>query len=108
MRGSVDAGQPDPNQINSLLSLVAAKERKNSTPGNNSDSRNSQHAEGEKNGTESGKGDLNMVKANINVTTNPLDISLCAGKTPPCAQGSTGSRSRGRTTGNYLLIFVVN
>ncbi|XP_068990142.1 uncharacterized protein [Neodiprion pinetum] len=100
VRGSIDAGQPDPNQINSLLTLVAAKERKNSTAGNNSGLKNSQRSEGEKNGSESGKGNQKIVKANINVTTNPLDITLCSGQTPSNAQTSTGSRVRaGRAAG---------
>ncbi|XP_048506407.1 uncharacterized protein LOC105694056 [Athalia rosae] len=101
VRGSVDAGQPDPNQINSLLSLVAANERKNSTTSVNSAMKNSQRVKGEKNCSEfTGKGNQKAAKANINVTTNPLDISLCGGgQTASCAQGSTGSRTRSRTPG---------
>ncbi|XP_046738061.1 uncharacterized protein LOC124406627 [Diprion similis] len=109
VRGSVDAGQPDPNQINSLLTLVAAKERKNSTAGNNSGLKNSQRSEGEKNGSESGKGNQKVVKANINVTTNPLDITLCSGQTPSNAQASTGSRVRaGRAAECHPLVSTIH
>nr|XP_050851431.1 uncharacterized protein LOC127064437 isoform X1 [Vespula vulgaris] len=103
VRGSVDAGQPDPSQISSMLTLMATKEKQNEksalvninsnhtslikiTEPNEKNSNETKHTAGQK-------------KPNINVTTNPLDISL-VGSQPSCnAQTPTGTtnRSRGRS-----------
>lgn len=99
----MDAGQPDPSQISSMLTLMATKEKQNEksalvninsnhtslikiTEPNEKNSNETKHTAGQK-------------KPNINVTTNPLDISL-VGSQPSCnAQTPTGTtnRSRGRS-----------
>lgn len=108
VRGSVDAGQPDPNQINSLMSFVAAKEKEkensctssvNYITSNESSRKNSQTTPELEKGAIDAKTNQKTVKPNINVTTNPLDISLCS-QTPCNTQTSiVGTRGRGRTAG---------
>lgn len=106
MRGSVDAGQPDQHHLNTILSLVTKEKtveeeiipnhinvnvltKKNDTQIIDKDSR--------KLSTKS------QSKPSINVTTNPLDISLCNSQSPSIAQSSTGTRGRGRPPGNFFL-----
>ncbi|XP_023287636.1 flocculation protein FLO11-like, partial [Orussus abietinus] len=104
VRGSVDAGQPDANHINSMLSLVAAKERQNASESFNGISRIQQSSD--KGTSESKSGQKN--KPNINVTTNPLDISLCGGQPSCTPHGSTGSRGRGRSTECHPLVSPIH
>ncbi|XP_034947313.1 uncharacterized protein [Chelonus insularis] len=109
VRGSVDAGQPDPHQVNSMLTLLAAKERISSmeeSKANHIDTRNDFKKESdlqvlEKDKIEDSCGKmLKNAKPNINVTTNPLDISLC-GSQSPCSttQPSTGTRGSRKIPG---------
>lgn len=114
VRGSVDAGQPDPNQINSLMSFVAAKEKEkensctssvNYITSNESSRKNSQTTPELEKGAIDAKTNQKTVKPNINVTTNPLDISLCS-QTPCNTQTSiVGTRGRGRTAGELIFFF---
>ncbi|XP_008556531.1 uncharacterized protein LOC103577599 isoform X1 [Microplitis demolitor] len=112
VRGSVDAGQPDSNQLNSMLALIAAKENQSTieeetsnhiTPANNTIKTMEslqQSVERDKfNGGSVGKMQKTS-KPSINVTTNPLDISLCTPQ-PPCAptQQSTGTKGRCKPPG---------
>ncbi|KAK2576912.1 hypothetical protein KPH14_005533 [Odynerus spinipes] len=100
VRGSVDAGQPDPSQISSMLALVAAKEKQNEKGGSGNVTANhtalvkvTQACDKATTETKHGSG---QKKPNINVTTNPLDISLVDGQ-PSCnAQTPTGTANRGR------------
>ncbi|XP_043286833.1 serine-rich adhesin for platelets-like isoform X2 [Venturia canescens] len=142
VRGSVDAGQPDPQQLNSMLALVASKDKgskSNVTTSNTAtlatSPKNSQHGPQTEAGTQQQQTQLTQSdkqqvpggitgggttmttttstkssqkqqptpgKPSINVTTNPLDISLC-GATPPCGGGAQNAnvtgRGRGRAAG---------
>ncbi|KAH0953635.1 hypothetical protein HN011_001603, partial [Eciton burchellii] len=106
VRGSVDAGQPDSVDTRaSIRNLVALQDKQNqSKVGYQLD----HSAAGKTNSTqvnEKGPADhkRSQKRPNINVTTNPLDISLI-GATQPCnsqgcnAQGSASVKSRGRST----------
>ncbi|XP_026823763.1 uncharacterized protein LOC105276785 isoform X2 [Ooceraea biroi] len=103
VRGSVDAGQPDSADTrSSIRNLVAAQEKQSQSRGG--------YATGGKvnstqmNAMEKGPADhkRSQKRPNINVTTNPLDISLI-GATQPCnsqgcnVQGSGSVKSRGRS-----------
>ncbi|XP_033210869.1 serine-rich adhesin for platelets-like isoform X2 [Belonocnema kinseyi] len=106
VRGSVDAGQPDPKQINSLLALVAAKEKEksctspvNHITSNGPSRKNSQSTPDKEKGSLDAKCNQKSVKPNINVTTNPLDISLCAQNSCNMQTSIVGTRTRGRTAG---------
>jgi len=103
----VDAGQPDSvDARSSIRNLVAVQDKQNqSKVGYQLD----HSAAGKTNSTqvnEKGPADhkRSQKRPNINVTTNPLDISLI-GATQPCnsqgcnAQGSASVKSRGRSTG---------
>ncbi|OXU29760.1 hypothetical protein TSAR_009606, partial [Trichomalopsis sarcophagae] len=103
VRGSVDAGQPDPQQISSMLALVAAKNScYSSIPNGPSQSPSNgclAKVNGERSPTESSPTSTTTssstgttAKPNINVTTNPLDISLCTPQTPSSAPGTRGGR----------------
>ncbi|XP_051166119.1 rhoGEF domain-containing protein gxcI-like isoform X2 [Leptopilina boulardi] len=117
VRGSVDAGQPDPNQINSLMSFVAAKEKEkensctslvNYITSNESSRKNSQTTPELEKGAIDAKTNQKTIKPNINVTTNPLDISLCS-QTPCNTQTSiVGSRGRGRTAESHPLVSAIH
>ncbi|XP_014603260.1 PREDICTED: flocculation protein FLO11-like isoform X4 [Polistes canadensis] len=100
VRGSVDAGHPDPNQISSMLALMATKEKQidkgalvNVNSNHTSLTKVTQSCE--KNCVDT-KYNAEQKKPNINVTTNPLDISLVGGQ-PSCnVQTPTGTTNRGR------------
>ncbi|XP_043487190.1 flocculation protein FLO11-like isoform X4 [Polistes fuscatus] len=100
VRGSVDAGQPDPNQISSMLALMATKEKQidkgalvNVNSNHTSLTKVTQSCE--KNCVDT-KYNAEQKKPNINVTTNPLDISLVGGQTSCNVQTPTGTTNRGR------------
>ncbi|XP_076280446.1 uncharacterized protein LOC143209094 isoform X1 [Lasioglossum baleicum] len=93
VRGSVDAGQPDAG--NSMLTLIVSKAREDG-PSDRSCSRRSNSSFSE--------GKHSQRKPSVNVTTNPLDISLVGACTsnerPSEGPGRTGgSKIRGRGTG---------
>ncbi|XP_008556532.1 uncharacterized protein LOC103577599 isoform X2 [Microplitis demolitor] len=121
VRGSVDAGQPDSNQLNSMLALIAAKENQSTieeetsnhiTPANNTIKTMEslqQSVERDKfNGGSVGKMQKTS-KPSINVTTNPLDISLCTPQ-PPCAptQQSTGTKGRCKPPESHPLVSAIH
>ncbi|XP_012528481.1 uncharacterized protein LOC105832243 isoform X3 [Monomorium pharaonis] len=108
VRGSVDAGQPSSADTrSSIRNLAAAQEKQNARMGYQSD-----YAAGGKvnsvqvNALEKGTTEhrRSQKRPNINVTTNPLDISLM-NATQPCntqgcnIQSSASTKSRGRSTG---------
>ncbi|XP_015126196.1 uncharacterized protein LOC107047847 [Diachasma alloeum] len=107
VRGSVDAGQPDPHHLNSMLALVAAKESIlqeepaiiNHINANSLVLSRKNDAQIIGDGKEKAKQSKVSAKPSINVTTNPLDISLC-GTQPTCNTQTSGStRGRGRPPG---------
>lgn len=111
VRGSVDAGQPDPQQISSMLALVAAKEKQKQQQQQQQQQEQQQQQQQQQNSTGSPTSSCSTTtvctpqqqnggektpdtaktptKPNINVTTNPLDISLCA-----AVAQQTGPRNR--------------
>ncbi|KAK0074023.1 hypothetical protein PV326_012826, partial [Microctonus aethiopoides] len=127
VRGSVDAGQPaDVHYLNSMLALVAAKENKSPpkdelqinhtnvitklvTDKNDElsiDKGCGNNTRTQKSSTTSSATviagatittTMTASKPSINVTTNPLDISLC-GAQPPCGttQSTAGVKGRGK------------
>ncbi|XP_011315199.1 uncharacterized protein [Fopius arisanus] len=115
VRGSVDAGQPDPHHLNSMLALVAAKESMlqeepaviNHINANSGLSRkNDAQIIGD--GREKVKQAKGSAKPSINVTTNPLDISLC-GTQPTCNTQTSGStRGRGRPPEAHPLVSTIH
>ncbi|XP_024937752.1 uncharacterized protein LOC107264809 isoform X2 [Cephus cinctus] len=110
VRGSVDAGQPDPNQINAMLALVASKEKQsvqvNHVNGSNAGKNVQQRTEGGKQDGERQIG-KKMITANINVTTNPLDISLCDSQST-CATQMPIARGRGRIAESHPLVSAIH
>ncbi|XP_029672403.1 uncharacterized protein LOC115241035 isoform X2 [Formica exsecta] len=108
VRGSVDAGQPDSiDTRSSIRNLMAAQERQNARVAYQIDYMTGGKVNSiQANALEKGIADhkRSQKRPNINVTTNPLDISLI-GATQPCntqgcnAQGSTSTKSRGRSAG---------
>ena len=109
----MDAGQPDSNQINSLLALVATKEKEksctssvNHIKSNEQSRKNSQSTPDKENCSTDPKTNQKTAKPNINVTTNPLDISLCA--QAPCNTQTSimGARGRGKSTGKINFYFL--
>ncbi|XP_044587064.1 uncharacterized protein LOC123266732 isoform X3 [Cotesia glomerata] len=115
VRGSVDAGQPNSNQLNSMLALIAAKENASTieeetsnhiNPASNTTVKSPEPLQQsvERDKSSNGGGSAGKMqktsKPSINVTTNPLDISLCAAQ-PPCevTQPSTGSKGRCKPPG---------
>ncbi|XP_070165318.1 uncharacterized protein [Polyergus mexicanus] len=115
VRGSVDAGQPDSiDTRSSIRNLVAAQERQNARMAYQIDYMTSGKVNSiQANALEKGIADhkRSQKRPNINVTTNPLDISLI-GATQPCntqgcnAQGST--KSRGRSTESHPLVSAIH
>lgn len=101
VRGSVDAGQPDPQHLNTLLSLIAKETTVEEEVIQNHI--NVTVVTKKNNNTQSFKRDRKSLKTptkpSINVTTNPLDISLCNSQSENIAQSSTGARGRGRQPG---------
>lgn len=106
VRGSVDAGQPDSADTRSSIRNLVAQEKQNARMGYQID-----YAAGGKvnsiqaNALEKGNDHRRSQKRpNINVTTNPLDISLI-GATQPCnthgcnVQSNASTKSRGRSAG---------
>ncbi|XP_048264896.1 uncharacterized protein LOC100651823 isoform X1 [Bombus terrestris] len=85
VRGSMDAGQPDPDGLNPLLTLLVGRSRGEDGNRENRIVNNI----GEK---KYGKG-----KPNVNVTTNPLDISLIGTRTDQ-SNNDQSSDGPGRTT----------
>lgn len=110
VRESVDAGQPDSNQ-NPMIALATAKEAHkataNSATHSNASVKNTNGSTHErKKSVSESKSSQKASKSNINVTTNPLDISFCATTTPMNAhQGSTKGRSR--STGNFFCSTIL-
>ncbi|XP_031789421.1 probable serine/threonine-protein kinase nek3 isoform X3 [Nasonia vitripennis] len=118
VRGSVDAGQPDPQQISSMLALVAAKNSCcSSIPNGPSQSPSNgclAKVNGERSPTESSPTSTTTssstgttAKPNINVTTNPLDISLCTPQTPSSAPGTRAGRG-GRAAESHPLVSTIH
>lgn len=111
VRGSVDAGQPDSTDTrSSIRNLVTAQEKQNARVGYQIDYAasgkvNSIQANALEKGTTDHK--RSQKRPNINVTTNPLDISLI-NATQPCntqgcnIQSSASTKSRGRSAGKSL------
>ncbi|XP_023246816.1 uncharacterized protein LOC106639394 [Copidosoma floridanum] len=141
VRGSVDAGQPDPQQISSMLALVAAKEKQRASPpsslakplepqtvivgvqpaqcNGNAGSNAGSPVDTKQASSGSRSPTLANAKPNINVTTNPLDISLCANGTVNgngSSGGTTGTgfgvggagRGRGRPTESHPLVSTIH
>jgi len=107
VRGSVDAGQPDTADTRvSIRNLIAAQEKPNARTGYQLDfgKVNSTQV----NALEKTEHRRSQKRPNINVTTNPLDISLI-GATQPCntqgcnIQSSGSTKSRGRSAGKFSL-----
>ncbi|KZC12937.1 GTP-binding protein RAD, partial [Dufourea novaeangliae] len=98
VRGSVDAGQPDPDNLNSMLTLIVGKAHE--------DIGRSDRSYGLRNNASSSESKHGQRKPNINVTTNPLDISLagaCTSSEHSSTDGpgrTSGSKLRGRAAGN--------
>lgn len=107
----MDAGQPDSiDTRSSIRNLMAAQERQNARVAYQIDYMTGGKVNSiQANALEKGIADhkRSQKRPNINVTTNPLDISLI-GATQPCntqgcnAQGSTSTKSRGRSAGESL------
>ncbi|XP_012528480.1 uncharacterized protein LOC105832243 isoform X2 [Monomorium pharaonis] len=117
VRGSVDAGQPSSADTrSSIRNLAAAQEKQNARMGYQSD-----YAAGGKvnsvqvNALEKGTTEhrRSQKRPNINVTTNPLDISLM-NATQPCntqgcnIQSSASTKSRGRSTESHPLVSAIH
>ncbi|KYN11609.1 GTP-binding protein RAD [Trachymyrmex cornetzi] len=109
VRGSVDAGQPDSvDTRSSIRNLVAAQEKHNARVGYQIDYAagggkvNSIQVNAAEKGTIEHK--RSQKRPNINVTTNPLDISLISAAQPCNTQGcnvqnNASTKSRGRSAG---------
>lgn len=98
----MDAGQPDPQHLNTLLSLIAKETTVEEEVIQNHI--NVTVVTKKNTNTQSFKRDRKSLKTptkpSINVTTNPLDISLCNSQSENIAQSSTGAKVRGRQPGN--------
>ncbi|XP_011638377.1 uncharacterized protein LOC105428029 [Pogonomyrmex barbatus] len=118
VRGSVDAGQPDSvDTRSSIRNLVAAQEKQNARVGGYQ----IDYAAGGKansiqpNALERGTADhkRSQKRPNVNVTTNPLDISLI-GATQPCntqgcnVQSNASTKSRGRSAESHPLVSAIH
>lgn len=105
----MDAGQPDTDLRSSIRNLVAVQEKQNASrlgyqteyaTGKAGATTNAAHDKGTADGHK-----RSQKRPNVNVTTNPLDISLMGSQ--PCnsqgcnAQGSGSVKSRGRSAGEY-------
>lgn len=107
----MDAGQPDSTDIrSSIRNLVAVQEKQNARVGYQIDYAasgkvNSVQTNALEKGTSEHK--RSQKRPNINVTTNPLDISLISA-TQPCntqgcnVQNNASTKSRGRSAGESL------
>ncbi|KAG5307684.1 RAD protein, partial [Acromyrmex insinuator] len=117
VRGSVDAGQPDSvDTRSSIRNLVAAQEKHNARVGYQSDYTaggkvNSIQVNAAEKGTIEHK--RSQKRPNINVTTNPLDISLISA-TQPCntqdcnVQSNASTKSRGRSAESHPLVSAIH
>lgn len=115
----MDAGQPDSagDPRSSLRNLVAAQDKLNARMGYQMDYANvgkGANANQANQGLDKGVSDLkrSQKRPNINVTTNPLDISLINAQQPRntqgCnAQGSGSVKSRGRSAGEFHLYLSI-
>lgn len=112
VRGSVDAGQPDSIDTRSSIRNLMAQEKQNARVAYQIDYMTGGKVNSiQSNALEKGITDhkRSQKRPNINVTTNPLDISLI-GATQPCntqgcnAQSSASTKSRGRSAGESLDI----
>lgn len=110
VRGSVDAGQPDSiDTRSSIRNLVAVQEKQNRVAYQIDYMTGGKVNSIQANPLEKGIADhkRSQKRPNINVTTNPLDISLISAA-QPCntqgcnVQGGTSTKSRGRSAGESL------
>ncbi|XP_076658497.1 uncharacterized protein LOC143362331 isoform X1 [Halictus rubicundus] len=102
VRGSVDAGQPDAG--NSVLTLIVSKARDDGPSERSCFRRSNSTFSDSKHGQR---------KPSVNVTTNPLDISLVGACTsnerPSEGPGRTGgSKIRGRGTESHPLVSTIH
>ncbi|XP_043527937.1 uncharacterized protein LOC122538165 isoform X2 [Frieseomelitta varia] len=88
VRGSVDAGQPETNDVNSTLTLIVGRARGEEGNRENRENRVANNIDEKKYGDG---------KPNVNVTTNPLDISLIGARTDRSNNGQS-SDGPGRTS----------
>lgn len=98
----MDAGQPDSNHSSAILSLIAAKENTlNATLTNHIDNMTVKiTADKDRQTVEMKIAGQKCVRPNINVTTNPLDMSLIDSQTT-C---NSESRGRGKIIGKYNFL----
>ncbi|XP_034172538.2 uncharacterized protein LOC117600772 isoform X2 [Osmia lignaria lignaria] len=94
VRGSVDAGQPDSNCSNPMLTLLLT--------------RNQEDANSPSDETKQGQG-----KPSVNVTTNPLDVSLIGTRASiersSDGPGRTGNgKSRGKAAESHPLVSTIH
>ncbi|XP_076669647.1 uncharacterized protein LOC143369498 isoform X2 [Andrena cerasifolii] len=96
VRGSVDAGQPDSDNLNPVLTMVLGKSEEGSSRLDRSADR--------PNNSPSSDSKYEQRKPSVNVTTNPLDISLIGARVANdgSANGpgrTASSKPRGKTAG---------
>ncbi|XP_072751367.1 uncharacterized protein [Anoplolepis gracilipes] len=117
VRGSVDAGQPDSIDTRcSIRNLVAAQEKQNTRVAYQIDYMTGGKVNSiQANALEKGIADhkRSQKRPNINVTTNPLDISLIDATQPCNTQGcntqrSTSTKSRGRSAESHPLVSAIH
>lgn len=115
VRGSVDAGQPgSADTRSSIRNLVAAQEKQNARGYQIDYVAGGKVNSIQANALEKGTSDhrRSQKRPSVNVTTNPLDISLISG-TQPCntqgcnIQSNASTKSRGRSTGESLESFFL-
>lgn len=94
VRGSIDAGQAEKDSSNSMLTLIVGRSREN------------ENRENRLNDIVSNERKYEEGKLNVNVTTNPLDISLIEARTnnnqssdSSGRPSSTSTKSRRKTAG---------
>ncbi|XP_076391880.1 uncharacterized protein LOC105663956 isoform X1 [Megachile rotundata] len=103
VRGSVDAGQPNSSDSNPMLRLVVGRNREDN---NRSSDRTSNAVSGE----------AKQGKPSVNVTTNPLDVSLMGTTTTRTSNdrssdgpGRTGNgKSRGKSSESHPLVSTIH
>ncbi|XP_033322933.1 uncharacterized protein LOC117218550 isoform X1 [Megalopta genalis] len=109
VRGSVDAGQPDPD-FNPMLTLIVGKAREDTGP-------SSDRSYSRRNHNSFSEGKHGQRKPSVNVTTNPLDISLvgaCASNERPSSDGPPGrtgppaGKIRGRGAESHPLVSTIH
>ena len=112
VRGSVDAGQPvDTDDVNSTLTLIASGRGRGGGGGGGGEEGNGEKLQRVVNNMDEkkhGDGKRNVV---VNVTTNPLDISLIGSRTDrsnktagqQSSDGTTASKPRGKPAGKWKL-----